>query len=427
MARLGTGRFSFFMLIFLAALSAGFLAGPAAAADRTVRIGAIYPMTGPTGSTGAELRDALMLAADIVNDKYDLSLPLAKTAGLPGLKGAKVEVVVGDSQGKPDVGQAEAERMITQERVVALIGSYQSSVTTTASIAAERHKIPFVNESSTDPKLTERGFKWFFRTTPFDDPFAENFFQFLNDMKKKKGAKISSVALVYENTNFGTGVAASEKKYAAKYGYKVVADVPYAEKGTSAVAEVQRVKASGADVVMPASYTADGILYMRTMKDLNYAPQAILAMDAGYISDEFKTTLGKDGNYVLSREVWALDMSKRKPMVAQVNELYRKRFGRDMNGNSARAFTAFLVLADAINRAGSTDPEKIRTALERYTLSGDMMIMPWDGVAFDPKTHQNTKGKGIVVQLVDGQWYTVWPFDLASRDVVWPFPPWGRR
>jgi branched-chain amino acid transport system substrate-binding protein len=197
------------------------LAMPAAAADK-VRIGAIYPLTGPAGSTGAELKDAITLAADIVNGKYDLDLPLARTEGLPNLKGAQVEVVFGDHQGKPDVGQAEAERMITTEKVVALMGAYHSSVTTTASIAAERNKIPFLNPESTDPKLTERGFKYFFRTTPFDDPFAENFFQFLNDVRKKKGAKIGSVATVYENTNFGTGVNSSIRKYAEKYGYKLV-------------------------------------------------------------------------------------------------------------------------------------------------------------------------------------------------------------
>ena len=399
---------------------------PAAAAD-TVRIGAIYPLTGPAGSTGAELKDAITLAADIVNGKYDLDLPLARTEGLPNLKGAKVEVIFGDHQGKPDVGQAEAERMISTEKVVALMGAYYSSVTTTASIAAERHKIPFLNPESTDPKLTERGFKYFFRTTPYDDLFAENFFQFLNDVKKQKGAKISSVATVYENTNFGTGVNNAIKQNAAKYGYRLVADVAYAEKGTSAIAEVQRLKGANPDVVMPASYTADAILYMKTFKDLNYAPQAILAMDAGYISDEFKKTLGKDGDYVLSREVWALDLAKKKPMIAKVNDIYKKRFGRDMNGNSARSFTGFLVLADAINRAGSTDPERIREALEKYTLSGDKMIMPWQGVAFDPKTHQNTEGRGIIVQLVSGEWRTVWPFDLASSDVVWPMPGWGKR
>jgi len=403
------------------------LAAGAWAAGPAVRIGAIYPLTGPAASTGAEMKDAITLATDIVNGKYDLDLPLARTEGLPALGGAKLEVVFADHQGKPDIGQAEAERMITAENVTALMGAYYSSVTTTASIAAERHKIPFLNPESTDPKLTERGFKYFFRTTPFDDPFSENFFQFFEDMKKKLNVKIQSVAIVHENTNFGNGVAEAEKKYAAKYGYKVTAEIAYAEKATSFVSEVQKLKAAGADVVMPASYTADAILYMKTFKDLNYMPPAILAMDAGYIASEYRDTLGKDGDYILSREVWALDLAKKKPMIAKVNEIYKQRFGRDMNGNSARSFTGLLVLADAINRAGSTDAEKIREALEKYSLSGSKMIMPWRGVAFDPNTHQNTEGNGIIVQLINGQFHTVWPFDLASRDVVWPIPSWAER
>lgn len=419
--RLGT------VLAAVLLLSALLPAAAVPAADKAVRVGAIYPLTGPAASTGAEMKNAITLAADIVNGKFDLDLPLARTEGLPALGGARLEVIFADHQGKPDIGQAEAERMITAENVVALLGAYYSSVTTTASIAAERRKIPFLNPESTDPALTERGFRYFFRTTPFDDPFSENFFQFLDDMKKRKNVKIDSVAIVHENTNFGNGVAQAEKKYAAKYGYKVVAEIAYAEKATSLVSEVQKLRASGADVVMPASYTADAILYMKTFKDLNYMPSAILAMDAGYIAAEYRTTLGRDGEYVLSREVWALDLAKAKPMIAKVNEIYKQRYGIDMNGNSARSFTGLLVLADAINRAGSTDPEKIRESLEKYTLSGDRMIMPWEGVAFDPKTHQNTKGRGIIVQLIDGQFHTVWPFELASRDVIWPIPPWDKR
>jgi branched-chain amino acid transport system substrate-binding protein len=98
---------------------------------------------------------------------------------------------------------AEAERLITQEKVVAIMGCYNSAVTATASQAAERYGIPFLNDSSTSPGLTDRGFKWFFRTTPHDDMFSENFFIFLNDLKKKKKIAVGSIALLYENTLFG--------------------------------------------------------------------------------------------------------------------------------------------------------------------------------------------------------------------------------
>ena len=98
-------------------------------------------------------------------------MPLAGAAGLPNLEGAKVSVVFTDHQGKPDLGLSEAERLITQEKVVALVGCYHSSVTETASMVAERMKIPFYNSESSSPKLTGRGFKWFFRSSPHDGDF----------------------------------------------------------------------------------------------------------------------------------------------------------------------------------------------------------------------------------------------------------------
>ena len=98
-----------------------------------------------------------------------------------------------------------------------------------------------------------------------------------------------------------------------------------------------------------------------------------------------------------------------------------------MDGSSARSFTAMIVLADAINRAGATAPDKIHDALLKTNIKADQLIMPWDGVKFDPQTHQNILGKGIIVQLLDGEYYTVWPFNLATKDVVWPFPKWNQR
>ncbi len=97
-----------------------------------------------------------------------------------------------------------------------------------------------------------------------------------------------------------------------------------------------------------------------------------------------------------------------------------------MNGNSARTFTGTLVLADAINRAGSTKPDAIRKALQETNIPGDQLIVPWDGIKFD-QTGQNILGKGITVQVLNGKYTTVWPFKLAAKDVVVPFPAWNKR
>src|SRR3989442_3017123 len=160
-------------------------------AQQEVRIGVLYPLTGPGAAVGAELRSALELAADIINNGAPgiSELPLSAGKGLPNLKGARIKLVFADHQANPQTGATEAERLITQEKVVALVGAYNSAVTATASQVAERAGIPFLNPESSSASLTQRNFKWFFRTTPHDDLFVHNAFDFLKELEIKKGIK----------------------------------------------------------------------------------------------------------------------------------------------------------------------------------------------------------------------------------------------
>ena len=399
--------------------------GGAPAEPQTVKIGVVYPLSGSLASTGKDLKQGVELAVDIINNKHDdLNLPLAGSEGLLG--GKQIELGFADHEGKPDKGKTEAERLITQEHVVALLGSYNSAVTKTASQAAEQAGIPFLNPESTNAQLTERGFKWFFRTTPHDGTFAENAFQYFNDLNGQKGGEIKTVALVYENTDFGKGFAALAKDFAQQYGFEVVADISYARETQDVSAETQKIEAANPDAVIFVSYVSDAILYMKTFKQMGVAPKVIWANDAGFIASGFLENLGGDGEYITSREVWAADLASARPLISSINDLYHEKYGQDMNGNSARAFTGMLVLADAINRAGSTDPEAIRKALTETNIPGDQLIVPWQGVKFDAKG-QNSLGSGIVVQVLNGKYTTVWPFDLAAADVVYPFPAWDKR
>jgi branched-chain amino acid transport system substrate-binding protein len=416
--------------LLVTALAALALARSAAAQPQEVRVGVIYPLTGAAASTGLELRNAAQLAADIVNGELpaakDLPLPLAKGTGLPHLGGAKVRLLFGDHQGNPQLGASEAERLVTGEKVSALMGCYFSNVTATASQQAERLGVPFVNADSTSATLTARGFKWFFRTTPHDELFVKNFFQFLKDVEKKKGVKVQRVALFNENTLFGTETTKLEERFAKEQGYPIVEKIIYPAKSTQLTSEVQRLKAANPDLILQSSYLGDAILSMKTYKDLGFAPAGLLANDAGFNDTEFLRTLGKDGEAVLSREVWALDLAEKKPLVKRVNDLLRQRHNVSFTGNSARAFTGMMTLLEAIDRAGSTKPDAIQKALRETDVPGDGIIMPWKGIKFDA-TGQNELGAGIIVQVQDGKYVTVWPFDLASKDVVWPMPPWSKR
>jgi branched-chain amino acid transport system substrate-binding protein len=403
------------------------LAGGPAAAQPEVVIGVLYPMTGPVAQVGLDSVAAVKTAVEIINSGAALPIPLAKGGGLPNLKGARLRVVVADHQGKPDVGQADAERMITQEQVHALFGAYFSSVTATASQVAERMGIPFLNAESSSPGLTARGFKWFFRTSPHDGHFSQVMFDFMRDLEKKKGVKLRSVAILHEDTLFGADSAKVQEELAKRHGYEVVVKIQYRARTTSLDAEVQKLKAANADVFLPSSYTSDAVLFVTTARSLDYNPKLLIAQNAGWTDPSFVEKMGKDAEGHITRAPFALDLARAKPMVRQVNELFRKHSGgRDLSDVPARAFTGFMVLADAINRAGSTKPEAIQKALRETSVPPDQLIMPWTGVRFD-EGGQNTGVKAILQQVQGGQYHTVYPFDVATREVVYPIPRWSER
>jgi len=407
-------------------LSAG-LGAAAQAQTAEVKIGVIYPLTGAAASTGAELRQALELAADIVNNgAKGLDMPFAAGGGIPGLKGAKIKLVFADHQGNPQVGATEAERLITQDKVVALVGAYNSNVTATASQVAERYQIPFLNPESSSASLTARGFKWFFRTTPHDDLFVHNAFEFMKELQAKKGIKIAALASFNENTLWGNETTKLQAKLAPEFGYTLAKQLTYPAKSTQLTSEVQTLKAAAPTVVLQSSYLGDAILAMKSYKELGFSPDMILANNAGFTDSEFIRTLGRDAEYVITREVWALDLATRNALIRDVNTLFRSRAKVDFTGNSSRTFTGLMVLADALDRAKSTEPEAIRRALVATNIGAEKLIMPWKGVQFDA-SGQNTLGRGILVQIVDGKYHTVWPFNMAAQDVVWPMPAWDKR
>ncbi len=353
-------------------------------------------------------------------------LPFSSGKGLPGLKGARIKLVFADHQANPQTGATEAERLITQEKVVAIVGAYNSAVTATASQVAERAGVPFLNPESSSASLTARGFKWFFRTTPHDDLFVHNAFEFLKELEAKKGIKPGNIATLNENGLWGTETTKLQAKLAPEFKYNLVKQVSYAAKTTQLTSEVQALKAASPNLVLQSSYTADAILSMKTYKELGFSPDMILANNAGFTDTDFIKTLGKDAEYVITREVWALDLASRNPLIKQVNDLLMARLQAQLHRQLVAQLHRLMVMADAINRAGSTDPEAIRKALAATDIPGNKLIMPWKGVKFDA-TGQNTLGSGILVQIIDGKYNTVWPFAMASRDVVWPMPKWEQR
>jgi len=389
---------------------------PARAAD--VVIGALYPMTGPNAQVGADAKAAMETAADIINGSHNLPMLLGEGGGLDKLGGAKVRLIFADHQGDPQKARAEAERLITQEKVVALIGSYQSATAATISQVADRYEVPYMSADNSSPSLNQRGLKWFFRTSPHDVMFTQAMFDFFRDIGAKTGRKVQSVVLFHEDTIFGTDSSNAQKQMAESAGIKVAADIRYRGNSPSLSAEVQQIKAANGDVIMPSSYTSDAILLMRGLHDVGYMPKAIMAQSAGFAEQALIDAVGPLVEGVMSRSAFALDAAKSRPAIPGVNTLYRARNNKDLNDNTAREMTALIVLVDAINRAGSTDPDKLHAALVATDIPGEQTIMPWKGVKFD-STGQNIAATPVIQQIKDGKYYTIYPFDVAVQEAVW--------
>jgi branched-chain amino acid transport system substrate-binding protein len=217
-------------------------------------IGALFPLSGPSGAAGVDARHALETAVQVINASVDVDLPLAKSAGLPGFGGAKLKVIYADHQGDPQKGRAEAERLITQQTVAALIGTYHSAVAATVSQTAEHYAVPFISADNSSPSMHRRGLKFFFRAAAHDTMFSKVIFDSF-DALRKKGEKIETLSLFHEDTIFGTDSANAQIKLAGERGYNVSGDIKYRANSPSLTAEVQQLKAGNASVLMPSSYT----------------------------------------------------------------------------------------------------------------------------------------------------------------------------
>ena len=393
---------------------------PLAARAQTseVVIGATYPLSGSGAQVGVDAQRAFETAVDIINNDQDFDLPLAKGLGLPGLGGAKIRIVYADTQGDPQKGRAEAERLITQEKVCAILGSYQSAVAVTISQICERYQTPFLSADNSSPSLHRRGLKYYFRASPHDEMFSAGMFDFLDAMKKK-GAKADTLALFHEDTIFGTDSANAQTKLAAERGYKIVSDIKYRANSPSLSAEVQQLKAANADVLMPSSYTTDGILLVKTMAELGYKPKAIVAQAAGFSEKALYDAVGNKLEGAITRGSFSLDLAAKRPMVGKINDLFKAKSGKDLNDNTSRQFMAMIVIADAINRAKSTDGEKIRDAMAATDIPGEQTIMPWKRVQFDDMG-QNNDADPVLLQYVGGKFVTIFPSQAAVADAIWP-------
>ena len=172
--------------------------------------------------------------------------------------------------------------------------------------------------------------------------------------------------------------------------------IAYNANGADVSAQVLQLKAANPSLVIFISYASDAILFMRTMKSLDYLPPMILSDDAGFSDPSFIPAVGAISQGVMSRSAW--NLGPPGSLTARMNEVFKAKVGHDIDDASARDMEATFVLADALNRAGSVDPAKLQAALAATDLPQSKMVTGYDGVKFDA-SGQNVLGATYLTQL----------------------------
>jgi branched-chain amino acid transport system substrate-binding protein len=354
-------------------------------AAEPVNIGALYPVTGSFAQIGQACVNAAKLAVEMVND----------AGGIKSLGGAKLNLVLSDVQSDTTVTRTETDRLISGNKLSAIHGCYASALTLIASEVAERAKVPIITGSSTD--MLNKGRHYTF--TPFAR--ASQFAKAQLQMSRLVSDK-PKVAVVFENTAFGTSTSNGLREQAPAEGVEIVLFEPYSAGFADAGPLINKVKASGADMLFAVSYLNDLILIVRTVKQVGLKI-GINGGSGGFVVPDFYKNVGALAEGLQGVAHWNHDVDAN---AQKVNAEYKKRYGEFLFEYGGGLFAQTFMLADALERAKSTDPQKVRDALAALDVSSGYAAMaPGGKVKFGPD------GKNIYGHPVGVQWQKA---DLAS-------------
>lgn len=368
---------------------------PLASLAAPVKIGVINSMTGPEAPIGEDLSNGIKLALE------DLKA-----------KGVEVEVIWEDDTGKPQVGISALEKLATRDNVAGVVGAYTSAVTSAVAKSAERYKLPLVNPVASKEDITRQGYKWVFRVSATTGDYASILLDMATTMGKPK-----TLAILNENTDFGTSGARSAKEWAEKKGLKVVFNESYSKGSPDYRSTLVNVRTAQPDLVFMVSYVADAILLMRQSRELGLAPQAFLGAGAGFANSQFAKETDVS-NAVFSSTQWTRAVNW--PGAKEFGEKYEKKFNKPASYHAACAYTAMWIIAQEAQKAGG-DRDKLRDQLGKgswETIDGTVKFDDYEGY-----THQN-KHQMLVEQIQGGKFFTVWPKALETGKAIWPFPGW---
>jgi len=383
------------------------LCGGALAAEN-IKVGIVLPLTGAQAKFGEIEKRSFEMAAEEIN-----------AAG--GIKGAKLELLFEDDTGKPDVGRAAVEKLISRDKVPVLTGGYSSAVTQAATAVAQQFKVPFLVTTGSADEITEKGYDYIFRINPTSSEYFDPF----ETLIQKVGG-IKTMALLYENTQFGQSSAKDVEAAAKKMGIQVSVKEGYQAGAIDFKPILSKVKGAKPDIIYMVSYVMDAALLMSQSKELDINPKMFAGGGAGFTLPEFQQKAGAAADYVFSATLWTEDVPYKG--AREYYDKFLKKYKSETEYHGAEAYGSMYVVADALKRAKAITPKDIRDALA----ATDMMTAfgPVKFISYGKKTQQNKLPHTFVVQWQKGsttKMETVWPESAAKKKYFYPTPPWSAR
>ena len=375
---------------------------------REVKVGYLLPVTGPLAYEAGLALNGLTLAVDEIN----------ASGGIKSLGGAKITMMPGDTQNKVELGNSEASRLIDQG-AVAIIGPFSSLVAFSVRQVTEKNKTPFLLLAAVADNLTEGGLKYIFRMQPNGKGMATLTINNMFEMAKNANVPIKRVAMMHEDGNFGTTMGNHVEAFSKTMGYELVQRIPYNLRSPDLTSELSKVKAARPDLLIVSGYYGDSKIIAETAAKLRIGVSALVGLaNAAYSNPKFIAENRELTEHLFDGNYWYNPQSAR---ARAVFDAYQKKFGSTMANHGVQGYQVMFVLKDSLERAASSDRDKIRDAIAKTNLTDQ--ILTQDAIRFDDS------GEGInatpaLIQVQNGKPVVVGPARFAEAKPVFPVPKW---
>src|SRR5215475_3439862 len=381
-----------------AATVAGVLSAPAVlrAQATPVKIGVLHPVSGPLSYSGQQGRIGATMAIEEINT----------AGGLKALGGAKIEPMLGDAQSTPEGGNAEVEKM-NAAGVAAIVGGYASSICLSASQTAARYDLPYVVDVGVVDSIVTRGLKNTFRFGPGFGIIAKTALENLAAINDQAGKPAKTVVIVHEDSAFGAGLAKLLNAQLPDKGFQVLDTIPHPTPTREFDSIVLKIKAANPDLVIPANYYNEYVLLARTMQQQHVRPKGIYSVLGGAASSyKFVKEFPEAAQYIMDCNHW---FDPKNPKALALKKRVEDK-GQFYTYEVYMNYSCVLLVADALERAASTDRAKITEALASSTFSGH--VMPYGPTKF--VNGQNQGAAPVNTQVLEKDIQVILPAEFAT-------------